>query len=70
MARPSRGIALESRKVQLPKELWDALDTLHRDPVRGKPRYGATTQLFERLVRQHLKTHARVQKLTEMDNED
>lgn len=65
MGRPARGIALEARKVQLPKELWDALDRLHHDPVRNKPKYGANTRLFERLVRQHLKAHGQILDLVE-----
>lgn len=65
MARPSRGVPLEKRGVQLPRELWDGIDALHHDPVRNKPRYGATTRYFERLVRQDLKARGKLQDLIE-----
>lgn len=67
MARPTRGIALETRRIQLPAALWAALDSLHHDPVRGKPRYGAYTRYFEQLVRSDLKARNRLESLCDSE---
>lgn len=70
MARPNRGVALKSRKVQLPTALWEAIDALHHDPLRDKPRYGAATKYFERLVRADLRAKGKIEALAEESQDD
>lgn len=55
MARPERGVKMESRRIHLPASLWAALDTLHNDPAKNKPRYGASSKYFERIVKTDLR---------------
>ena len=52
MGRPSRGEELDSRKVSLPKVLWDWIDSRESNALTGKPLYGSRTRFFERLIRE------------------
>lgn len=52
MSRPTRNEKLDSRKLSLPKSLWEWIDSRETNALTGKPLYGSRTKFFERLVRE------------------
>ena len=68
MSRRTRGSDLETRNIVLPKSLWDWIDKLSIDPVRGKPTYGFRTKFFERLIRQEQKRIESLKSLAKEEN--
>jgi len=59
-------------KVFIPKRMMEQFDTLHLDPVTGKPRYGARSEVFRTILARYLEQQMqkRSQPVTEIFKEE
>lgn len=65
MPRPKNITPSEKRTVSLPIELWEFIDSLDIDPIRGAPRYGSQTRYLTRIIRQDMDRFLSVSRLAD-----